>query len=221
MTLVIAHRGASAAHRENTVEAFVAARELGADWVELDVHLLADGALGVHHDPLLGDGRALADLAAADLPAHVPLLPAALDACAGMGVNVEVKGHARTAAAVLAVLDERGGRDEVLVSSFDWAAVDAVRAAAPGVPTALLAFLLDDPARLVAAAARRGCAAVHPHVGMADPGLVAAAHGAGLAVNVWTVDDPVRMAELVAAGVDGIVTNVPDVARQVVDAAQL
>lgn len=220
--LVIAHRGASASFPENTLPAFRAAREAGADWVELDVHLLADGGLAVHHDPMLGDGRALARLTAADLPDAVPLLPAALDACDGMGVNVEVKGDARTAAAVVATLEERGGRDEVLVSSFDWGAVDHVRAAAPQVPTGLLAVLVDDPARLVDEAARRGCVAVHPHAALAGPGLVAAAHDAGLAVNVWTVDDPVRMAELVAAGVDGIVTTVPDVARRVVDgAAQL
>ena len=56
--LVVAHRGASAAHPPgNTVAAFAAAVALGADWVELDVRLTADGALVVHHDPDLPDGR--------------------------------------------------------------------------------------------------------------------------------------------------------------------
>jgi glycerophosphoryl diester phosphodiesterase len=219
--LVVAHRGASATCTENTLPAFRAARDLGADWVELDVHLLADGNLAVHHDGLLHDGRPLAALAAVDLPAHVPLLPSALDACAGMGVNVEVKGDGGTAraaaAAVVEVVDRLGAADRVLVSSFDWSAVDRVRALAPDLPTALLAFVVADRAALIGAAVERGCAAVHPHAGLVDGAFAAAAHEAGLAVIVWTVDDPVHMAELVAAGVDGIVTNVPDVARRVVD----
>lgn len=221
--LVVAHRGASAAQPENTVAAFLAAKELGADWVELDVHLLADGALAVHHDPVLRDGRPLAGLRGGDLPPGVPLLPEALDACAGMGVNVEVKGEGVAAVAAAGAVVALAGRsplaERVLVSSFDWRAVDRVRAAAPWLATGLLAFVVPDPRALVAAAARRGCAAVHPHAALVDAGFVAAAHEAGLAVTVWTVDDPVRMAELAADGVDGIVTNVPDVARQALDPA--
>ncbi|HLU41847.1 MAG TPA: glycerophosphodiester phosphodiesterase, partial [Microthrixaceae bacterium] len=72
--LVIAHRGASADHRENTIEAFHGAREQGADWVELDVRRSADGALVVHHDPVYADGRTVARVAADDRPDHVPLL---------------------------------------------------------------------------------------------------------------------------------------------------
>lgn len=218
LPLVVAHRGASAAQPENTVAAFRAARELGADWVELDVHLLADGALAVHHDPVLRDGRAVAGLRAGDLPPGVPLLPEALDACAGMGVNVEVKGEGgaavAAAGAVVALVGRSPLAERVLVSSFDWRAVDRARAGAPGLATGLLAFVVPDPAGLVAAAARRGCAAVHPHAALVDAAFVAAAHEAGLAVTVWTVDDPVRMGELAADGVDGIVTNVPDVARR-------
>lgn len=215
--LVVAHRGASAAEPENTVAAFRAARRLGADWVELDVHLLADGDLAVHHDPVLSDGRRLRALRRADLPAGVPVLADAFEACAGMGVNVEVKGDgpaaaAGAAAAVVDAVGAAGAADRVVVSSFDWAAVEQVRELAPSVPTALLAFVVPDPAWFVAAAVDRGCVAVHPHAAVADAALVTAAHDAGLAVTVWTVDDPVWMAELAAGGVDGIVTNVPDVA---------
>ena len=55
--LIYAHRGASADHPENTIPAFAGAAEQGADWVELDVHLAADGALVVHHDGTYADGR--------------------------------------------------------------------------------------------------------------------------------------------------------------------
>src|SRR3954468_3922079 len=88
---ILAHRGASSSHRENTIDAFRASGPMGADWVELDVRRTADGALAVHHDAHLADGRAIVELAASDLPAHVPLLAEALAACAPMGVNVEIK----------------------------------------------------------------------------------------------------------------------------------
>src|SRR5256885_6732148 len=90
-TAIIAHRGASAAYRENTVAAFRGAGPLGANWVELDVRRTADGALAIHHDAHLPDGRAVVDLAAADLPSPVPSLADALEACAPLGVNVEIK----------------------------------------------------------------------------------------------------------------------------------
>ena len=57
--------------------------------------------------------------------------------------------------------------------------------------------------------------AVHPHHLAVTPALVEAAHEVGLTINTWTVDDPGRMAELIAMGVDGICTNAPDVLRRV------
>lgn len=226
MTSVIAHRGASAAFPENTVAAFVGAREQGADAVELDVRRTADGALVVRHDAHLPDGRALVELARADVPDGVPDLAAALDACRPLLVNVEIKNlppdpdfdpDETVADGVVELLAARGGADRVLVSSFNLATVDRVRALDGGVPTAWLRLDLDDPAGVIGAAVARGHAALHPWDPFVDDRLVAAAHEAGLAVNVWTVDDPDRMRQLAAMGVDGIVTNVPDVARRVVD----
>ena len=91
--LVLAHRGASARARENTLAAFSLAADLGADWVELDVRTTADGALVLHHDPELPDGRVVAEVPVGELPHDVPTLAAALDLCdeAGLGVNVELK----------------------------------------------------------------------------------------------------------------------------------
>ena len=88
---VIAHRGASRAERENTLEAFRRAGLMGADAVELDVRRTADGAMAIHHDASLSDGRLICELQSTDLPTHVPLLSAALDACEGMWVNIEIK----------------------------------------------------------------------------------------------------------------------------------
>lgn len=228
MTLVIAHRGASARFPENTVDAFRGARGLGADWVELDVRRTADDALAVHHDATLADGRALVALRAADLPAAVPDLAAALDACAGMGVNVEIKNfpvdvdfdpEARIVDAVLGVLAAGLPAGGVVVSCFHLPTLDRVRAARPDLDTAWLVAPSRDPLALVDQAAAAGHPGIHPYAELVDAAYVARAHAAGLFVNAWTVDDPHRMAELVDLGVDGIVTNTPDVARRVVDAA--
>jgi glycerophosphoryl diester phosphodiesterase len=213
---VIGHRGAAGRFAENTVAAFEGARLLGADWVELDVRRTADGVLAVHHDERLADGRAIAELLASELPAHVPDLREALLASAGMGVNVEVKPHddLRVADAVVAVVRAFDG--EVLLSSFQPELVGRVREIADDVPTALLVYV--DPAGAIDVCAAVGHRALHPWDPTVDAELVEQCHGAGLAVNVWTVDDPDRMRELAAIGVDGIVTNVPDVARAVLDA---
>jgi glycerophosphoryl diester phosphodiesterase len=91
MTAVFAHRGCTEGFTENTIEAFAEARRLGADGVELDVRLTADGALAIHHDAEIPGIGTIDQLAVADLPAHVPLLADALAACEGMLVNVEIK----------------------------------------------------------------------------------------------------------------------------------
>lgn len=227
LPLVLAHRGASADERENTVAAFAEARRQGADGVELDVRRSGDGVLVVHHDVALGDGRVVAHTPAADLPAWLPTLAEALDACRGLLVNVEIKNtpadadhdpECRVADEVAALLATRrsgeGAADDVLVSSFHLATLDRFRAVAPHVPTALLTFLDPPPVRAVTVAADRGHSALHPHVATVDADLVDAAHDAGLAVNVWTVDDPDLLRSLAALGVDGLVTNVPGIARR-------
>ena len=128
VTYVIAHRGASRAAPENTVAAFRRAAEMGADMVELDVRRSADGRLVVHHDAHLADGRSLAATRADDLPSAVPSLDAALDACAGMAVNIEIKNDPEEpgfepdralADDVAAAVVARGDTDRVVVSSFD------------------------------------------------------------------------------------------------------
>src|SRR5690349_13596664 len=137
--LVIGHRGASVAHPENTLAAFAGAAALGADWVELDVHRSADGVAVVHHDVTLADGRDLRATPAAELPASIPTLAAALATCRhhDLGVNVEIKSDLRDAAfdptygvvdvALAALADPAAGVDEpradgsarFLITSFD------------------------------------------------------------------------------------------------------
>jgi glycerophosphoryl diester phosphodiesterase len=229
MPLVYAHRGARRQAPENTLEAFARAIELGADGVELDVHRTLDGALVVRHDAV-GPGGLWADLTLGEARAadpEVPELAEALEVCAGSVVNVEIKNspwdadwdpEERAAELVVARLAERGDRDRVLVSSFNLATVDRVRGLAPTVPTALLTSQ-GDPLHDLVVAESHGHAALHPSIAQLAGAMAGAvttrAHECGLQVNVWTVDDPADIARLAAVGVDGICTDVPDVALRV------
>ena len=223
MTLVYAHRGASAAEPENTVAAFRAAARMGADGVELDVRRTADGGAAVVHDATLADGRPVAAVRLDQVPPEVPRLEEALDACAGLVVNVEVKNapwdadfdpDEALADLVVRTLADRDGRDRVIVSSFGEGAVARVRELDAALPTALLtAVLTDDQVDgLVEQVAAAGHVALHPHHLTVTPHLLGRCREAGLAVNTWTVDEPDRISALAALGVDGVVTNVPEVA---------
>lgn len=231
MTHVIAHRGAGhhddlhaiplpggAPIRENTVDAFRRAVEVGAVGVELDARRTADGAIVVHHDPVLDDGRAIVDCLADDLPPWVPALAHALDACTGAFVNIEIKNDAgepdfdEIETVARGVMNLLAGRFESsgnwLISSFRVESVDWCRSADPAVATAWLTAspVGADEADMVAA---RGHAAIHPWDATLDGEAIAWCHDAGLQVNTWTCNDPERARDLAAWGVDGICTDVP------------
>jgi glycerophosphoryl diester phosphodiesterase len=229
--LVLAHRGARRVAPENTVEAFTRALELGADGVELDVHRSADGRLVVHHDADAPGLGVLADHTLAQIRAArpgVPTLEEALDACRGSLVNIEVKnlpGDAdfdhddRAADLVVAAVAGRGRGDEILVSSFNLDTVDRVHALDATIPTAFLVMPGMDPIAALDVCVARGHAALHPFVGLlagaAAGATTARAHELGLRVNVWTVNEPDELRRLADAGVDGVVTDVPDLAVEV------
>ncbi len=225
--VVVAHRGASAAHPPgNTLLAFRAAAELGADGVELDVRRAADGSLVVHHDGELPDGRLINTLSREALPEWVPTLDASLAVCAesGLTVNVEIKNSPleadfdedRTVADdVLVALDGWSAAD-VLISSFDPGSVAKVATLGAPFPTGLLLWDPSTIADALESAAAIGHAAVNPWSPYIDRDLVAKATDLGLAVNAWTVDEPDEMRALIDLGVASIITNVPDVLRSLV-----
>ena len=221
-TQIIAHRGASHAEPENTLAAFRRAGAMGADAVELDVRVTADGLLVVHHDAGLPDGRRIASIDARELPAHVPPLDAALDACRGMWVNVEIKNYpgdpdfdaaSKVADATIAALLDRPAGERFLVSCFHLDTIDRCRELAPEIPTAFLCAIVPD--RIAALLAERGHQAFHPWDPTVTAALIDECHAAGVDVNTWTCDDAERMAQLLRWGIDGICTNDPDVALAV------
>ena len=223
VTSTWAHRGctepseaAPEGFTENTLEAFAEARRRGADGVELDVHLTADGALAVHHDAEVVGLGPIGELGVADLPAHVPLLVDVLGVCEGMLVNVEIKNAPQdpgwdegeaVAALTATVIEEAGWTDRVLVSSFQSATLRAVQAADGRLALGALWSWTTDPGSALAEAVDSGFRSVHPFVTSVTPDLVAQAHNAGLAINVWTVNAPADLAAMVALGVDAVITD--------------
>lgn len=192
---------------------------MGADMVELDVRRSADGLLVVHHDAHLPDGRAVAMTTADEMPRSIPTLDAALDACAGMAVDVEIKNDEgepgfdatrRLSDDVVALVLDRGDTDRVFVSSFDLASLERVRAVTADVATAYL--VIAPPEGVVDLLVGGGHQALHPWWEAVDAAAIDRCHAAGLAVNVWTLDDPDAIVRLAGWGVDGVCTNLPDVA---------
>lgn len=247
---ILAHRGSPGAvvgeHRvaaENTVAAIAASLREGADGVEIDLRLSADGVLVVCHDPDLGrltgrplpvaantweELRAAADAAGVAL-ARVEWMLAAM---AGRPVVLELKAPPpgpgsvrRTAEAVverLAVLAAAGLPLEVTLSSFAPSVVSAVRAVSPG-PRPFSTALLGRPTMRAGALLRQGLAAghdqIHPHVAalLAEPQCVAAAHRCGVGVTAWTANGSRAVRRLATLGVDAVITDVPSKIRLAVD----
>lgn len=226
MTHIWAHRGARLEATENTLDAFTAAIDAGADGIELDVHPSADGILVVHHDPVLalpdGTTRALADLTAAEITA-VPLgesratIPTlaevyALVARAGLTLNVELKhGAVRYHGIEHAALDAMrasGMAERVVHSSFDHHALRTLLRLEPEAAIApLYECALIDPWDY---ARRLGAHAAHPYAPtLAIPGTLEGFAAAGIAVRAWTVNHPREQRALIEAGIDAIITDDP------------
>ena len=202
---------------------------MGADAVELDVRRCGSGELVIHHDPKLSDGRTIFFVDKRDLPTHIPTLAEALDACGSMWVNIEIKNDPKepdfdsqevTTRKVVDFLRERGSLDRWLISSFRRETVDLIRSLMPELKTAWLVMTIDDAQleNVASAMVSQGHTALHPWVKQLSRRMVDVFHRHGLQINTWTCDDPRRMRELVEWQVDGICTNVPDIALQVVNA---
>ena len=222
MSTVIAHRGASAYAPEHTFEAYDRALDAGADWLELDVRPLADGTPVVVHDRTLsrtcGDPRAVGDLLPRDLREieGAPLTLAAVFGRYGDRARYLVELKDPTPAdgpLALEIAGVLGVRDRVAVQSFAHPALKRLRGC--GVPLWPL-YPRKLPPRWLRMDLQRvsgWAAGIAAHAASVDASLVAAAHERGLAVRAWTVNDPAEMERLLAAGVDGLITDVPDLAR--------
>jgi glycerophosphoryl diester phosphodiesterase len=236
--LNFAHRGASHHAPPNTLAAFTRAIELGADGIELDTHLSADGVPVVIHDfdvDATTDGagpvkdKTLAQLKELDAgrtfdPAfaceRIPTLSEVFEAVGQkLLINIELKTvspRANGLEPVVAGLVQRHGLEKrVIFSSFNPFALRRIKKLLPHVPAGLL-YAPDLPIYLRRAWLAPLCPheARHPYYGMVNAASLRVWRAQGYYVNVWTVDEPGEMRRLIRLGVDAIITNRPDLLRQ-------
>ncbi|WP_127475223.1 glycerophosphodiester phosphodiesterase family protein [Microbacterium sulfonylureivorans] len=241
---VLAHRGLvtaeDAAHgvEENSFAAVAGAHSAGAEYVESDCHLTADGVVVLFHDDDLsrvtGDPRLVADVSSSELESLMSgrggliTLDQALDAFPTVKFNLDVKAAAAAEPVGRAVA--RHGERVLLTSFSDERRRMALSVAAAAAGTGIIPATSAGSAtiaRLLAAVAMRSDRLVRRALAGVDalqvperqgrlrvvtPRLIAAAHRHGVEVHVWTVNDPADMGRLVALGVDGIVTDRADLA---------
>ena len=230
--LVLGHRGQRATIPEQTLESYEAALRLGADGIETDVQLTADGRLAMMHDLTLdrttdGHGPIAAhdwsELQALDAGSwfgdafagyRIPTLEDTIALVVGAGriLCVEIKGDAagapRTAAAVARLVRERDLLDQVFISSFDHVALAVARSEA-GSPLLAPERLPDrgpsDPTVAADQAIALDAAVLQHRWEDLTPAVTEALHAAGVAIWTWPVDDPEAVARSVELGADGII----------------
>lgn len=224
--------------------AFRLAAEMGADGIELDVHLSADGELVVIHDHTVDattDGQGpvsaltLAELQQLDAGSRfdaryagerIPTLRQVFEEVGQrLLINVEIKvapGHhpPLLEQEVVRTIEESGMLDRVLISSFSPRSLRRVRRLSRHIPLGLL-YGRPEPAGLprLLRWLRISYDALHPHYSLVDARTVARARERGQRVNVWTVNGAEEMRRMRELGVDGIITNYPDILRDVLAGA--
>jgi glycerophosphoryl diester phosphodiesterase len=241
---LIAHRGASAEHPENTLPAFERAWQAGTPFLETDCHATADGEIVLIHDATLdrttdGTGpvreRSWAEIAGLDAGyrfspgddrapyrgrgIHVPQLAELLAALPDARVNLEIKqADPPIAERVLQVIREARAEDRVLLTAEDATLLDAVRALGP---RTAIGSSVEDVLDFFRALHEGRIASFRPAgqvlqipveafgERLVTPSTIDAAHRVGLFVHVWTVNDPGAMRELLALGVDGLMSDDP------------
>lgn len=206
----------------NSLAAFTAALEAGADFIETDAHGTKDGVAVLFHDDELY-GEAISSLTAAELPDFIPTVRDALQQFPHTKFNIDIK-NAEASAPVATVITELAAQNRVLLTSFDARRRKSTVALAPGTATspsvsefapALLAGLCGQQ-WLVKKFLKNFDAIQIPAralgLNIASPRLVKMYHAAGVVVHVWTINNPHEMEVLINNGVDGIVTDRPDLA---------
>jgi glycerophosphoryl diester phosphodiesterase len=234
-----AHRGwhtGELAGLENSMAAFQRAVDEGIRYLETDVHATRDGVLVAFHDSVLdrvSDGKgSIASQSWEQVRRArigglepVPLMADVLAAFPDAMVNIDAKSDAAVGPLIDLITSSRA-QDRVCLGSFSGRRLRALRAAlGPGVATSLApgeVLPLLPPGGLLSRKDVRSIGAVAAQVPVrygrqriVTPRFVGLAHSLGLEVHAWTIDDAEQMRELLDIGVDGIMTDRPDVLRTV------
>ena len=214
--LILAHRGASGHALENSRDAFRRAVNLGADGVELDIHVTADGGLVVHHDPCLPGIGAIADLDTRTVVGttlsngeSVPLLGEVLDLIGEHEVWVEVKHMpARFDSNLMTTLDAGPAPHCYAVHSFDHRVVARLGRGRPSLRRGIL--LASRPVDILPLLPLAGADTLWQVRHFIDRELVTMVHETGARIIAWTANEDEEIERLAELGVDGICGNFPD-----------
>lgn len=217
LPLAISHRGLHSAAPENSIPAFLAAVEAGAEAIELDVHASADDILYVHHDAALVigdddpvpftrlDSSRIADLRL-DGDVAIPTLDDALAAIgSSCGVFIEIKATGIENAVARCLRRQMSNAERYAVHAFDHRVVKRMLELIPSVRTGMLqvSYLIDSCAAL----RKGGAMDLWQHADFIDAALVADVHSCGGRVIAWTPNSESQWGELAKLGVDGICTD--------------
>lgn len=239
--LILAHRGASLRAPENTLAAFRLALEEGADGVELDAKLSADGKVVVMHDPSLlrttgvrahVQNLTLAELRTLDAGGHfsaeyqgekIPTLAEVFDAVGKRGlIDVEITNYTTLndglVEKIARLVQDYGLQDSVFCTSFFPSNLKRMRRLLPDVPVGILAWS-GVPGWVGRGPIGRAAAPglVLPYYRDCSSAYVRAQRAASRLVIPWTVDDPAEARRLLASGVNGIITNDPLLMRNAME----
>lgn len=225
---VIAHRGSSAAHAENSWAAFEAAVAEGADAIECDVQRTRDGTLVIRHGLMLGE-QALAQCSAAQIDAVEPGLVRLTDLLdwaprAKIGLLIELKDP-DVALPVGALVAASPWREKIVIGGFHGPALAALKLHTPQVNTSLMVGSVLAAADLVHLARAYRTGGVHPcweHRApyphrLLDAAAIALLRQAGLTLTLWHEERESELRALVALGPDAICTDEPALLRRIVD----
>jgi len=227
--LIIAHRGANSYALENTIPAFKKAVMLGCDGVEFDVRLTADNEVVVFHD------ETLSRLFGIDEPVHnvpfvrlqkitnenIPRLRDVLDVVRDMKiVNIELKIDGKFSGVleekVIKIVKSKGLLEKVLFSSFNPISLGILKKLENN---AKIGFLFDRDAFYKELGALLSSflkgESVNPHFSILNDFMMMHYREWGLSVYVWTVDKKSDIKEMMRLGVDGIITNKPEIALKI------
>lgn len=245
--LVFAHRGGGEEVAENSLAAFNEMKKIGVRHIETDVHRTKDGKVVVHHDDVVdrtydGTGR-VEDLTWDEIRSmrnaageRMPLLSEVLEEHPELWFNIDAKTDA-VVDPMMEVLESHNAFDRVMLASFSERRLQRIRGMRRGRVSTSLG--VSGVARLLGAAQsatsaswwripgpRMGVRAVQvPHrqgpLPIVTPRFIATAHTLGLAVHVWTINEAEEMRELIDMGVDGIITDRPSLAKEILIGADL
>lgn len=215
--LNLGHRGAAGRLPENTMPGFHKALELGADGFELDVRITADARLVVVHSPVVG-GHAVLSSAYADIKdlsenCEIPLLEEVLATFGRRAyIDIELKTPGTEPCAV-ALIEKYCDWSRTVLSSFHPQTLIKARQLAPDLELGFIYNRTQDEET------RHNCPVdvIIPQFRLASRDLIADAHAAGLKVFAWTVNDPCEASRLMDLGIDGLISDYPEMVAKLVE----